>query len=669
MQLKTSYFNGTLFRKNLMRFWPLWGGASLAGALAPLAMLMEIVRYGPKSIPTPEITAAFYSVLAWAVPVVSLIYAVLCALAVWHYLYNARSVSMYHSLPVRREGLFVTNFLSGMAMMLIPYVAVGLLTVITSIAGGFLDLPGLAITALGVAGLSFFYFSTATAVAFITGNPFALAGLYFIFHFLAAALEFLLSTIMAGFYYGVDVAYGGVVEWLSPTIFLVTHLRATTSSHYETFTAANGKVFENRVLDAAHLVNGHLIALYALAGVALVALAWLLYRNRRSESAGDVIAVGWMKPVFRYGVSVCTALAGGLGLYLLLFDDFFADLTGSNFSFLPMAFCMAFAGLLGFYIASMLLAKSLHVFRSTWKGAVTAAVVAVALCGLAAADPAGMEHWIPEADAVESVYLSEHQGSNGTSCSGEVSEPETLEKLLDLHQTILAEHDAFPGERAGIADSSLSLTYTLKNGRQVSRSYRLVYSLSDVQTEGSALQKLAELVTLPEVQRSNLFYNRTQDDQITSGSIADLYNLETGEYESRQLNHGEARALEAAILRDIDAGRFGKTFFLSQEERRDTVYVNNFYLDYAFDRIYEPTQGVQRDYYSTSFSISRYCTETLQALADLGVINETQRLLTEAEQNALYQAESPAEDSSFNGETYYHDPYTGDLYPATEEAF
>lgn len=42
MQLKTSYFNGTLFRKNLMRFWPLWGGASLAGALAPLAMLMEM---------------------------------------------------------------------------------------------------------------------------------------------------------------------------------------------------------------------------------------------------------------------------------------------------------------------------------------------------------------------------------------------------------------------------------------------------------------------------------------------------------------------------------------------------------------------------------------------------------------------------------------------------
>ena len=36
MRSKTSYFNPTLFKKNLTRFWPLWGGASALGALAPL---------------------------------------------------------------------------------------------------------------------------------------------------------------------------------------------------------------------------------------------------------------------------------------------------------------------------------------------------------------------------------------------------------------------------------------------------------------------------------------------------------------------------------------------------------------------------------------------------------------------------------------------------------
>lgn len=36
MQSKTSYFNATLFRKNLTRFWPLWGLASFIGALFTL---------------------------------------------------------------------------------------------------------------------------------------------------------------------------------------------------------------------------------------------------------------------------------------------------------------------------------------------------------------------------------------------------------------------------------------------------------------------------------------------------------------------------------------------------------------------------------------------------------------------------------------------------------
>ena len=92
MQSKTLYFNKTLFRKNLMRFWPLWGGASLAGSLAPLAMIMGILHNykNLSEIAVPEMTCMFYEVLAKGVPILSLIYAVLCALAVWHYLYSAQ---------------------------------------------------------------------------------------------------------------------------------------------------------------------------------------------------------------------------------------------------------------------------------------------------------------------------------------------------------------------------------------------------------------------------------------------------------------------------------------------------------------------------------------------------------------------------------------------------
>ena len=36
MQSKTLFFNRTLFRKNLTRFWPLWGMATFGGSLFPL---------------------------------------------------------------------------------------------------------------------------------------------------------------------------------------------------------------------------------------------------------------------------------------------------------------------------------------------------------------------------------------------------------------------------------------------------------------------------------------------------------------------------------------------------------------------------------------------------------------------------------------------------------
>ena len=115
MQSRISCFNPTLLRKNLTRFWPLWGLASFVGVLFPLALLLDFIRRGPRAVPSAaEFSNMYYSVVAGALPVVSLGYAILCAMVVWSYLYSARSVSLMHTLPIRREGLFATNFLSGM---------------------------------------------------------------------------------------------------------------------------------------------------------------------------------------------------------------------------------------------------------------------------------------------------------------------------------------------------------------------------------------------------------------------------------------------------------------------------------------------------------------------------------------------------------------------------
>ena len=105
MRSKTSFFNGTLFRKNLTRFWPLWGGASFLGSLFPLAMLLQLMRYGEISAVgrnPMEFTEAYYIILSQVVPIVSLLYAILCAMVVWSYFTYDPSLRLIIK-PVKKE--------------------------------------------------------------------------------------------------------------------------------------------------------------------------------------------------------------------------------------------------------------------------------------------------------------------------------------------------------------------------------------------------------------------------------------------------------------------------------------------------------------------------------------------------------------------------------------
>ena len=383
MQSKTSYFNATLFRKNLTRFWPLWGLASFVGALFPLAVLLDMVHRGWNVLSAPDFTGMYYDAVS-AVPVINLVYAALCAMAVWSYLYNARSVGLMHTLPIRREGLFLTNFLSGLSMTLIPYAVTGVLCVVVSLCGGAFDVKGLAVTVLAVLGESFFYFSSATFVAFITGNAFAMPPLYALLHFLAVLLDWLISSFAQGFIFGFSTYYTGVVEWLSPTVYLVNNVRCARQYVEVQQTFPDGTPYTSRLLTSADLESFWLIGVYALVGLALAALALILYRRRRSETAGDVVAVGWLRPVFRYGVAGLCALLGGQFLYSLFWYGF---QQGEYYDTLPMVVCLLAAGAIGYYGASMLLAKAFKVFRGSWKGL----GIVLAGCALVTAESVDMD--------------------------------------------------------------------------------------------------------------------------------------------------------------------------------------------------------------------------------------------------------------------------------------
>ena len=616
MQSKTSFFNGTLFRKNLTRFWPLWGLASFLAALFPLALLVKVLRDGtylalPGDPAAPELTRIYYSVVGDAGPVLFLIYGALCALAVWSCLYSPRSVGLLHALPIRREGLFLTNFLSGLAMVLLPCAAAGVLSVLTSLAAGAFDPVGLGVTVLAVLGQAFFFFASATLVCFITGNAFAMAPVYFLLHFLAVILDWLVSAFARGFIFGFDDYSTGAVEWLSPAVYLQNHL--SFAPHYEEAerVTAYGERYIDSVLASVEPENFHLIALYALAGLALTALAVLLYRRRRSESAGDVVAVGALKPVFRYGLAALAALLGGQFLYSLFWGSF---QSGRYFDVLPLAVSMALAGIIGYYAASMLLAKSLRVFRGSWRGILAVALGCAAVCCGMKFDLLGVADRVPAALEVRELYVS---AANNSYTLTPEADGALLEQVRAVHQAVIADEayilstDAMTTLPAGMEETdltweSISLTYYLKDGGKVSRWYRVPVTRDRLARPDTYDCLLDRFVNSDAVKARRLHL----DDSFWTVTGGSLYvNVQNKSYD---LGSREAEAALAAIGRDLANGDWG-TY--------DWFRVSNG-GDYAMDLSleFDGPDGEGHDY--ISISLTPAMGETVAALRQLGLVTD-----------------------------------------------
>ena len=206
MPSKTSYFNRTLYQKLLSRFWPLWAGITALASLVPLVTLMELTN--PYAKPANfDADQIIYTLLLDTGPAFMMIYAVITAMAVWGYLYTARSVSLMHTLPVTRVGLFVTGCAAGFTILLLPMAIAGLLLMLVLLPFGLAPWAAAAHCALGLTLLALQFFGFATLCAMVTGHMLALPVFYFIGSFIAPLLDALLSTFASSFLFGVITAY------------------------------------------------------------------------------------------------------------------------------------------------------------------------------------------------------------------------------------------------------------------------------------------------------------------------------------------------------------------------------------------------------------------------------------------------------------------------------
>lgn len=102
------------------------------------------------------------------------------------------------------------------------------------------------------------------------------------------------------FVFGYNELPDCILEFMSPLIYLFTRIGLSATK------------------TAVTLTNWSALLGYIIAAVVLTAAALLLYRKRRMESAGDVIAVKSLRPVFKFCVTACSALCFGLLFFVII---------------------------------------------------------------------------------------------------------------------------------------------------------------------------------------------------------------------------------------------------------------------------------------------------------------------------------------------------------------
>lgn len=557
MKSKTSLFNKGVALNLLKRYWPLWLGYFVLLLLVTPAVLSgRVDRLAPGEMLN-------YTLLNTGVDVVyiSMVVGVLSAMAMFNYLYSTKSCGMMNMLPIRRETMFLTAFLTGLMPLLAADVLVMLITAL--FYGGRLVyfktlLLWLAMAVMG--NISFYGFAVFCAV--LTGNLVVLPVLYLVLNLTVYVAERAVRYLLGAFVYGMNASSCTLLV-LSPIMELLNSLTVMSVN----YTDADGMV---QAVANAYQVNGlGVLGIYCAAGLACAALALLIYRRRQMERATDVVAVPVLKPVFKYCMTFGTAVVLAYVVYAWLVPG---NVNGIAAALLVLALLLVGA-LIGYYAAEMLMRKTLKVFPGKWKGCLISCLILAVLTMAWEFDLFGYERRIPEADQVESAWFL----GNNT----ELTEPENIQALTQLHQSLV---DNKSENESADEQYIVTIRYMLKDGGTLIRRYPIRCDREALNDPDSDIRRYEALENVEEARIRRIVPSFPVT--ITNISYGDIYmswSDEEGNYQGENLSLTDEQvfALYQCIRKDLEAGTAGRLWVGESDAYLDTVSTIDINLEFV----------------------------------------------------------------------------------------
>ncbi len=620
MKSKTSLFNRTIFKKNITHYWPAWAlylvYLFLAMPYFMWIMLQDYDYYNEVDMVERGLYAINGVVRAGMMVPVIFIVSTIMAMLVFSYLYTARNANMIHALPVTRRELFITNYLSGLAFLLIPQILTFIVTALVALVNNVTCIQYAFYGMLCAAGMTVFFYSMAVFVAMFTGQVLAVGAYSLIMNLLYVGCVNLVGMFQTMVSYGAsgDISIGKSAV-LSPLYYLFTH------------TSVNAAYGMTGKLESIEIIGSATIFGYTLVGIALMVAAYILYQRRHIETAGDLVSIGIIKPIFRWGVAIC----GGFTMAML-----FASATNqykiNKIYSLIIIGVLAF-GILSFFLAEMLLEKNFRVFKKNRLiecGVMSALSVLVVV--LFRFDAFGIERYQPKPDEIQKAFVYMDYVI-------EVDD-EDVETVLELQKEIIKNKNEYLDLAASTNTGYYYTTfrYYLKDGSCYTRRYPVPTTDEYLSREDSAAVWLLDYEKEPERLARSILGTNYRENIYFSASIN--VHDEEDTYHTETFGADNAERIAKALLLDIEEGNMDDVYRYAVQ--RDTYeeysgielnYVNSngnpsvwsYYYDYfalVGDQAAGKSAREKAENNNVYFHLTPQCSNLLKVLEDLGITRD-----------------------------------------------
>ncbi|MBT2614395.1 MULTISPECIES: DUF6449 domain-containing protein [unclassified Bacillus (in: firmicutes)] len=368
---------------------------------------------------------------------------VLLAIFLFRFLQMKQASDFIHSLPITRRSIYVHMIGTGIGFMGLPILLTGSILILFHSA---IDIERLySMTDIwSWMGTTFILealiFSVAVLLGMVTGLSAFQGVLTYIFLTLPVGLFVLFAANVKFLIAGFSAEY-----YLSANMNGISPLLAATEMEKITFFSINTLIYS--ILTFLFLIS-----------------SLFLYERRKLEHVSQAFVYPKIKPVFKFGLTLCMMLFTGL---------YFSETTGeSGWIF----FGYTVGSLLGYYLGEIVLQKTWRI-RVNLKGYVAFIAAVIVLALIIKIDPLQYKTKIPDEKMISQIYIGDSPlffdgDDTSNSASTYLKEKENIEAIRLLHQEIIDK-----GKKVSIGEwndgQSVFLMYELKNGKRLAREYHL----------------------------------------------------------------------------------------------------------------------------------------------------------------------------------------------------